>query len=258
MRIAITRKISPAIARCELTHLARVPIDFHLAERQHLAYEDCLRQLGCEVHSLAAEPNLPDSVFVEDAAVVFDELAIITRPGAESRRPETASVAEALRPHRELRFLTAPAALDGGDVLCVGRNVYVGQSSRTNDSALQQMRAFLEPHGYRVEGVAVNGCLHLKSAVTQVAENTLLINPEWINPATFGGMELIRIAPAEPYAANALLIGDTVIYASSFPNTLARLQRIGIRVALVEVSELAKAEGAVTCCSLILSSTSPA
>ncbi len=251
MRIAITRKVSPGIVNCELTHLARAPIDFALAERQHAAYEQSLRQLGCAVTSLPAEPDLPDSVFVEDAAVVFAELAIITRPGAESRRPETTSIAATLRRFRELRCLAAPATLDGGDVLCVGSNVYAGQTSRTNAAALEQIRAFLEPHGYRVTGVAVHGCLHLKSAVTQVNGDTLLINPGWVSAAAFPNLRLIEIAPAEPYAANALRIGDRVIYPTAFPETRARLQREGIRVAEVDVSELAKAEGAVTCCSLI-------
>src|SRR5512146_704526 len=132
--LAITRRVSPRIAECELTHLERTPISFARAEEQHLAYERCLAALGCELHPLPAEPDLPDSVFVEDAAVVFKELAIITRPGAESRCAETASIAGALRRYRELRFIEAPATLDGGDVLRLGRRVFVGISGRTNDA----------------------------------------------------------------------------------------------------------------------------
>lgn len=251
MRIAITRKVSSSLGRCELTHLARVPIDILVAEQQHRAYEQCLAALGCEIHSLPAEPDLPDSVFVEDAAVVLDEVAIIARPGAESRRREIASIAEALRPYRELRSISAPATLDGGDVLRVGRKIYVGLSSRTSNLGLEQIREFLGPHGYCVEGVAVKGCLHLKSAVTQVSARSLLINPHWVSPAAFATMHLIEVAPTEPFAANALCVGETVLYPAAFAATLARLERNGLRVAGVDVSELSKAEGAVTCCSVV-------
>ena len=250
--IAITRKVSPAIARCELTHLAREPIDLALAERQHAAYEASLRALGCRVASLPAEPDFPDSVFVEDAAVVVDELAVITRPGAPSRRGETESVAAALAPHRPVVAIEPPATLDGGDVLRLGRRVLVGRSSRSNAEGVAQLRALLAPHGYTVEGIAVSGCLHLKSAVTEVAPGAVLLNPAWVDPAIFAGTRLIEVDPGEPFAANALLVGGTAIYPSAFPRTAARLERVGVRLARVDVSELAKAEGAVTCCSLII------
>ncbi|MGA3211071.1 MAG: hypothetical protein ABSD20_07160 [Terriglobales bacterium] len=252
MPIAITRKVSPAITKCELTHLPRQRIDFALARQQHLAYEQCLESLGCRVHSLPAEPALPDSVFVEDAAIVFPELAIITRPRAKSRRAEVESIADALRPHRSLQHIAAPATMDGGDVLRIGRKVFLGQSTRTNGHALEQLRAALGPLGYEVLGVSVKGCLHLKSAVTQVDENTVLLNPNWVDARAFGPLKSIDIAPAEPFAANALLVGKTVIYPSVFFETRRRLEEHGIGLAIINVSELAKAEGAVTCCSLIL------
>ncbi|HOG47503.1 MAG TPA: hypothetical protein PLJ35_21540 [Anaerolineae bacterium] len=132
MRIAITREVSPSIGRCELTHLARTPIDVALAQRQHRANEACLAALGCRVQTLPAAPDLPDSVFVEDVAVVLDELAVITRPGAESRRAEVAPVARALAPYRRLCTIEAPGTVGGGDVLRVGRQLYVGLSSRSN------------------------------------------------------------------------------------------------------------------------------
>lgn len=252
MLIAITRKVSPRMSECQLTHLARAPIDVNLAAQQHFAYELKLEALGCEVRSLAAEAELPDSVFVEDTAVVLDELAILAWPGAESRRAEVGTVAAALGPYRKLAYIEDPGTLDGGDVLTVGKRLFVGLSQRTNAAAAEQMRALLPVYGYSVQAVPVEGCLHLKSAVTQVGERRLLINPAWVDPAAFAGFELIEVDPAEPFAANALLLKGLVVYPAAYPKTRQRLAERGIGVVAVEVSELAKAEGGVTCCSLIL------
>jgi dimethylargininase len=257
MLIALTREISPAMARCELTHLEREAIDVDLARAQHAAYEACLRGAGCRVERLAAGPDMPDSVFIEDTAIVFDEVAIITRPGAASRRPETAGVADALQKYRLLHRMEAPGTADGGDVLVVGRHVFVGRSSRTNDAGIDQMRRVLTPYGYEVTVIDAQGCLHLKSAATAVGDNLLLINPAWLPPVPsgpFASFERIDVHPDEPSAANALRIGDQIIYPTSFPRTRERLERRGLRIAAVEASEVAKAEGAVTCCSLILKS----
>jgi dimethylargininase len=251
MHIAITRDVSPGIEHCELTHLERQPIDVDVARAQHWQYESCLAELGCEVHRLPAEPDLPDSVFVEDTAIVLDELAIITRPGAESRRAETASVARALEAYRELHAIEPPGTLDGGDVLRVGRVLYVGLSSRSSREGIKQLRALVEPSGYTVQPVEITGCLHLKSAVTQVGENTLLVNRDWVDVGAFGGLELVDVAPSEQMGANALLIGQMVIYPSAYERTRERLEGLGIATRTVDASELAKAEGGVTCCSLI-------
>lgn len=248
---AIVREVSPRFAECELTHKSRVPIDLELASQQHDDYVDALRSAGCEVIVLPSEPDLPDSVFVEDAALVLDELAVITRPGADSRKPETQSVAAALAPHRGLHSIQAPATLDGGDITVVGRKVYVGLTTRTDASALQQLSSLLSPLGYEVLGLPVRGCLHLKSAVTAIGENRVLLNPEWVNRAAFGEFEVVDIDPSESEAGNALWIGDNVIYSSSFPKTGERMRRIGIEVIEVPASECAKAEGGVTCCSLV-------
>jgi len=251
MLIAITREVSPAIAHCELTHLQRQPIDYALACQQHRAYQTALAELGCEVHTLPAEAELPDSVFVEDTAIVLEEVAVITRPGAESRRAETASMARALQPYRLLRFIQAPATVDGGDVLRVGKRLYVGLSTRSNQAAIEQMQTWLEPYGYTVQGVPVTGCLHLKSAVTQLAADTLLINPQWVDATVFGDMKLIEVDPAEAYAANVVMAGGGLIYPANFPRTRLKLAALGLPLKIVDVSELQKAEGAVTCCSLI-------
>lgn len=249
--IAITRKVSRSINRCELTHLDRIPIDLEQATLQHKTYEDALKNLGVEVLSLPEEARLPDAVFVEDAAIVLDECAIITRPGADSRQAETKSIARALAPHRILYSIQAPGTLDGGDVLVVGKRIWVGLATRSNQSAVDQMQVFLGPYGYSVHGTTVVGCLHLKSAVTQVAEDTLLINLDWADKAAFEGLKFINVDPTEPYAANALLVGKTVLYQPAFPKTLLQLEAARIHPVIVDQSELAKAEGALTCCSLI-------
>jgi len=249
--IAITRQVSRSIADCELTHLTRTPINLENARLQHHAYEETLRSLGVGVISLAEEPHLPDAVFVEDPALVFDECAILARPGADSRKPETKSIAQALAPYRKLFHIRAPGTLDGGDVLTVGKNIFVGLSGRSNQPAIDQMQAILTPYGYRIHGVTVSGCLHLKSAVTQVTHDTLLIKPAWVDKSNFTGMKFIEVDPSEAYAANALQVGESVLYQPAYPKTLARLKAAGIHPVLVDQSELAKAEGALTCCSLI-------
>ena len=251
MIVAITREVSPSIARCELTHLTRHEIDVEVARSQHLQYEKILMDMGCHLRRLPPEPNLPDSVFVEDTAIVLDELALVTRPGATSRREETRSVAEVLREYRKIFHIVSPGTLDGGDVLQIGRTLYVGKTGRTNESGVDQLMELVSPYEYKVETVEVEGCLHLKSAVTLVGENMLLMNRSWVDPERFGSMEYIDIDPMEPYAANALLVGDQLVYPASFPKTLRRLESKGLSVRVVDVSELQKAEGAVTCCSLI-------
>lgn len=249
--IALTRELSDAIDRCELTHVAREPIDTDRARAQHAAYEDALRELGCRVERVAAAPDLPDSVFIEDTAVVLPEVAVIARPGAASRRPETAAVSEALGAYRSLLTIEAPGTLDGGDVLAIGRTLFVGQTERSNAGGIEQLGRLLTPMGYAVIGVPVRGCLHLKSAVTLVAEDALLIRPSWVDATAFAGFDLIEVDRSEPYAANALRIGDRVIYPTAFPKTARRIEARRIEVRTVDVNELAKAEGAVTCCSLV-------
>jgi dimethylargininase len=251
--VAITRAVSSGLARCELTCQARVPIDVEVARAQHRAYEQALEAAGYRVERLDADAAMPDSVFVEDMAIVFDELAILTHPGADSRRRELPAIAAALAAYRPLREIQAPATLDGGDVLVAGRHVFVGGSTRTNDAAFVQIRRILEPFGYTVARTAVRGdCLHLKSAVTALRDDHLLVNPAWIDTAAFAGFTLVDVAPEEPAAANVLRLADRVLVAEAFPRTAARLAALGLRLERVDASELAKAEGALTCCSVIV------
>jgi dimethylargininase len=249
--IAITREVSPRIHDCELTHLQREPIDLDRARAQHRQYEECLAELGCKVVRLPAEPKLPDSVFVEDTALVLDERAVVMRPGAASRRPETASMARALSPYRRLSHVEEPGTIDGGDVLCIGKSIFVGLSHRSNAAGVEQLREIVNPYGYRVEGVRVSGCLHLKSAVTQVSGDALLINPAYVDPGVLPRMRLIEVDLSEPSGANALRVGDCVVYPAAFPITLEKLRDAGLTVRAIDASELAKAEAGVTCCSLI-------
>jgi len=252
MPIALTREVSRSIARCRLTHVARVPIDVERAREQHRAYEIALREAGCRVERLPEAPELPDAVFVEDAAVAFDRLAVIARPGAPSRRPEVDAIATRLGAVLPLVRLRAPATLDGGDVLAVDDTVFVGRSTRTNAEGIRQLAAAVAPLGIRVVPVAVGGVLHLKSAVTRIAPDTLLWRPGAVDPRPFRRFDVVEVDPAEPGAANALRVGDVVIFPQEFPRTRARIESRGIRVLAVPASELAKAEGGVTCCSLLL------
>ena len=246
MWMAVTREVSPALGDCELSYVERVAIDVPQARAQHHEYQRTLEALGCRVLTLPAEPQLADSVFVEDVAIVLDDVAILTRPGAASRRSEVASVGALLGGYRKL-----PGTLDGGDVLHVGRTLYVGQSARSNADGIAQLRTLLAGRGYTVQGVPTQGCLHLKSAVTQLADDTLLLQPAWVDRGRFSDFRVIEVDPAEPHAANVLRIGDALVMPASFPRTRQRLLDAGFQVTSVDVSELQKAEGAVTCCSLV-------
>lgn len=250
--IAITREVSPSVWRCELSHLERTPIDYLRAVEQHHQLQHALRDLGFEVRDLLADPDYPDSVFVEDTAVVLDELAIITRPGAVSRRGETAAMADALATLRPIVPIEEPGTLDGGDVLRLGRTLYVGRSDRTNDDGIDQLLRIASSDGYEVVPVELGEALHLKTAVTQIAPDTLIVNPHWVDPATFPGWKIVECHPDEPFAANALLAGDGVIASSQYPRTLARIEAAARRVLAVDTSELAKAEGGVTCCAVLV------
>ena len=250
--VAIVRDASDALAECELSFVERSPIDLALARRQHATYVAALEAAGCEIRQAPSLQTMADAVFVEDTVVVVDELAVLTRPGAESRRGEVASMAETLRPLRPLAWIEAPGTIDGGDVLRIGRNVYVGRSARSNDPGIEQLRALLAPHGYSVEGVRTRECLHLKSAVTAIADDSVLVNPHWLVDDPFGQYRRIEIDPGEEHAANALRVGDAVLYPASFPRTAERLRAAGIDLRVLDVSELQKAEGATTCCSVLV------
>jgi dimethylargininase len=251
MLTAITRGVSPNIAACELTFLPRQTIDVNKSILQHRRYEECLREFGLRVISLAVDPYLPDAVFVEDAAIVLDEVAVVTHMGAETRQKEIDGVANALTHFRKIKFLRPPATLDGGDVMRIGRTLCVGLSSRTNKPAIMQLRRILQPFGYKVREVAVNGCLHLKTGCSYIGRNTLLANPEWIDTNHLKNFRLIGVPAAEPWAANTLTIDETTLLPSSFPQTRRLLENQNFRTQAIDICELQKAEAGLTCLSII-------
>ncbi|HKW62651.1 MAG TPA: arginine deiminase family protein [Candidatus Acidoferrum sp.] len=255
MLTAVTRAVSPAIVRCELSFVDRKPIDLVRAREQHQAYELLLAKLGARVVSLPPEPDLPDSMFVEDPAIVLDELAVIFPLGTESRRREASSLAQELARYRKLAYVQLPGTLEGGDVLRIGRKLFVGLTKRSNAEGIRQLGEILAPYRYEVIPVPVTGCLHLKSATTWIGNNTLLANRAWFDTKPFAGFDWIDVDPSEPHAANALALGGTIIFPASFPKTRGRIGSLDFRVTTLDISELQKAESGLTCSSLIFESS---
>lgn len=253
MLVAITRGVSSGFDDCQLTFFKRGKIDIDLARRQHSEYEAALETCGATVVHLADDQCLADCVFVEDIAVVLDEVAVMTRPGAEERRPEGEAIEPVLSKYRKLARILPPGTLDGGDVLQLGKTLYVGVSGRSDASGRSQLRSIGEPFGYLMKEVPFVGSLHLKSNLTRVSEDALLINPTRVDPEDFAPWKTIAVDPSEPEAANALYLPKGTIYPFHFPKTEAVLRAAGIPLVIVDASETAKAEGAVTCCSLIFS-----
>jgi dimethylargininase len=251
MLIAITRKVSAAFGNCQLSFIERTPMDIEKARAQHRSYEALLANLGAQVISLPEEPDLPDSMFVEDPAIVMDEVAVICPLGTESRRNEAPTIAAALEKYRKLAHIELPGMLEGGDVLRMDKTAYVGVTARSNPEGIRQLAVLLEPFGYQVIAVPVSGCLHLKSAVTSLGRNTLLGNRNWFDWKRMQGCAWADVDPGEPHAANVLAIGDSVIVPASFPNTQALIKARGFKVLALEISELQKAESGLTCSSLL-------
>ena len=254
MLTAITRAVSPSISQCELTWLKREPIDAERATQQHHLYEKALGELGAKVISLPALPDHPDAVFVEDPAIVLDEVAVITRMGVESRRGERASLAAALAEFRPVIWMRDPARLEGGDVMRVGRQLFVGLSARTNEAGITQLAEILTPYDYAVHEVNLRDCLHLKSACCFVGDGCVLVNRAWLDWSPLQEYQPIDVAEGEPGAANALRVGNTVVMPDSYPATAEVLRRAGFTVRVLDLSELLKAESGVTCSSLLFES----
>jgi dimethylargininase len=250
---AFTRAVSPRIAECALTHLERQAIDPGLAAAQHSSYEQALADAGFEIIRLPGLEDDPDAVFVEDTAILLGEHAVITRPGAASRAGEADHAARDLEPYFNVRRLAA-GALDGGDVLRIGRKLYVGLSSRTNAEGAEALRTIVARLGYDIVTVEPTHCLHLKTAVTFAGKDgsgipRILINPDWVDPALFTNVDAIETDEAA--AANCLRAGDSLILPAGNPRTAAELRRLGYNLLELDVSELQKAEAGVTCMSLI-------
>lgn len=251
MLTAITRKVSSSLAKCEVSFVERQPIDIQKARGQHATYETLLSQLGAQVISLPEDPELPDSMFVEDPAVVLDELAVICPLGTESRRKEAPAIAAALEKFRKLKYVKFPGTLEGGDVLRIGRQLFVGFTARSNPEGIRQLAEIVQHFGYDVTAVPVTRCLHLKSAVTSLGRNTLLANRAWFDWKRFPGFDWVDVDPAEPHAANVLSIRESVVFPASFPKTRALIEAGGFSVVPLDISELQKAESGLTCSSLL-------
>lgn len=251
MLIGLTHTVSPAIAGCELTYIDRDPVDYGRAARQHADYCALLARRGLRVETLSESAGCPDSCFVEDTAIVFDEVAIIASMGAPSRRPERGAVRKFLARHRRLASIELPATIDGGDVVKAGRNVFVGLSTRTNALAVAEMRRILGPLGYVVRPVRVGGSLHLTTACSALDAETLLVNPRWVDLEPFEGLRVLAVSEDEPWSANTLRVGDAVCVEAGAPRTLELVRGLGREVEVLDISELRKAEGSLTCLSII-------
>ncbi|HEV8486797.1 MAG TPA: arginine deiminase family protein [Blastocatellia bacterium] len=251
MLIAITRDVSPNIRNCELKFVDRQPIDHALAVRQLEDYRAALERCGALVKRLPADSRYPDSCFVEDTAIVVNEIAVIASMGAPSRRGETPAIEAELSPYRNIARVRLPATIDGGDVLRAGKNILVGLSSRTNEAGIEQLAQILEPRGYRVTQVRTSKSLHFKSACTAIDDGTLLVNRDWIHLDDLAGFNLVFTPDDEPEAANVLRVNETLFVQAGFPGTVERLRSVHGKVETLDTSELHKAEGALTCLSII-------
>jgi dimethylargininase len=237
---------------CQLTYVARSAIDFSRALAEHAAYRQVLADCGANVQTLDASPDFPDCVFIEDAAVVLDEIAILCRLGTESRRGECAAVEQVLRSYRDVERVESPATLEGGDVLRVGRTLLVGLSSRTNRAGVERLADIAGRFGYSACAVPVTGCLHLKTACTALPDGRLLVNREWIDTTPLGKFEQIAVPETEPWGANVACVNGHVVAAAAHHETIDLIRGLGFNVHPVILSEFAKAEGGVTCLSVLL------
>ena len=219
--------------------------------RQHATYQDALRKCGADVIVLDVNRAMADCVFVEDTALVLDELAVMMSPGAESRRAEPAGIEPTLRQFREIRRISRPATIDGGDIVVAGRQVFVGQSPRTNAEGIAALRETLAPFSYSVTGIAVQKCLHLKSACSALPDGRFLVNRDWIDVSPLPASLLVDVPLEEQWAGDVLVIGNEIIVSDAFPKTIRLLEGLGFGCIPVPLSEFAKVEGGVTCLSLV-------
>jgi len=253
--IAITHVPSPKMEQCERTYVARASIDYDRAVRQHEEYCRMLRASGADVVTLYINRDLPDCAFVEDTAIVLDEVAVLASMGAESRRAEPAGIELELGKYREIHRVETPATIEGGDVLCVGRKLLVGVSSRTNRAGVNALEAVVRPYGYEIVLVPVRHCLHLKTACTALPDQSLLVNPAWFDVRDLRGFELVPVPEAEPWAANVALVGNRVCVAADHVESGGVIRKRGFEVHAIDLSEFAKAEGGVTCLSILFRAT---
>ena len=253
--LALTHLPSPRMNECLRTHAAFAQIDVERAHAQHFEYRRALERAGADVEVLEANDAHPDAVFVEDTAIVLDEVAIIASMSEASRRDEPAAIERELRRHRSVARVALPATLEGGDVLRVGRRLLVGRSARTNAAGIAALRAAASPYGYDVVEVDVRGCLHLKTACTALPDGTLLVSPAFVPDLATLGADVVLVDEDEPLAANVVVVGEAVVTSAAFPNTAAKIRSHAREVHRVDLSEFAKADGSATCLSLVFAAS---
>jgi dimethylargininase len=252
MLLAITHVPSRRMERCRLTYIARSPIDYPRALRQHEVYCQTLRKCGAVVRTLNGNVEMPDCAFVEDTAVVLRELAVLASMGVASRRAETPLIETELARYREVRRIEPPGTLEGGDVLQLGSTLLVGRSPRTNEEGIRALDRVVRGLGYRVIPVPIHGCLHLKSACTALDDQTLLLNPRWLEPRDLAGYRLVEVDETEPWAADVARLGGRLCVSAAYPRTTQKIEGLGFQVETVDLSEFAKAEAGPTCLSILL------
>lgn len=250
---AMVHEPSPKMNEALRTFVDVQPIDLERVRHQHAEYRRALERAGAEVVVLDVNIGHADAVFIEDTAVVLDEIAVLASMGAPSRRAEVDGVEAVLRRHRsDIVRIEAPATLEGGDVLRVGRTLFVGATGRTNAAGFEALARIAGGHGYDVRRVSVHGCLHLKTACTALPDGTMLVNARWVDTRDLGERALLHVADDEPDAANVVLIGERVVMAAAHPRTAESIRSRGFDIDTVDISEFAKAEGSATCLSLIV------
>ena len=252
MPVALTRQPAQSLVHCEVSHVERENIDFSLAVQQHQTYCRALQQQGLNVQTLPSVEAYPDSVFVEDNAIVLDELAVLTSMGADSRQGEPALLRPVLCKYRQVVEISLPAMIEGGDVVRVGKTLYVGHSTRTNQQGIEALRGIIEPLGYSVRPIDVHGCLHLKTSCFWLDNETLLVNSSWIDVEALGGFRLLPVPDNEPFGANVMRVGQGILANASYPATIKMLEMQGYEVSPLDISEFSKAEAGLTCLSLII------
>jgi dimethylargininase len=252
--IAITHHPSPRMQEGQRTYVDReAVVDMERARSQHERYRALLADCGAEVRVLDVNTNHPDAVFVEDTAVVLDEVAVMMSMGAASRRAEPAGIEPELRKYREIQRVQLPATIDGGDVFRVGGMLFVGRSERTNAAGIDRLTEIGRRYGYEVAGVRMHDCLHLKSGCTPLPDGRLLVNPAWIETSDLEGFRLVPVPAEEAFSADVLSIDQRVLMAAAFPRTAELVTSLGFEVRTLDLSEFAKVEGGVTCMSLVFS-----
>lgn len=249
---ALMREPSPSLVHCELTFVERASIDPDRASLQHRAYRDALKRAGFHVTVLPSDPECPDAVFVEDPAIVLDEAVVLTNLGTPTRRGEGEALLPWFEGRREVVRLEPGLRLEGGDVLRIGSTFFVGRSRRTDDPGIDAFEDVVNAFGHRVVRVDVTGCLHLKTGVTALDDETVLANPAWVDLEPFAALRVQHVHATEPFAANVVRAGARILASASWPRTADAMSRLGFELELLSLSEFEKAEGGATCLSLLL------